>query len=232
MQLIKFKIFGEAVIHGLTTREAGNFCIEDDDPTVYGNHIRLFEQMGLTLSRLVMPIQQHTDIVVEVTSGRGYFRPVESVDGFITDVPGVTLMVRFADCQGVEMFDPVKKVIAAVHSGWRGNAQNIIGKALRQMKDHYHCKPEDILVGVGPSLGPCCAEFSDPTSELPDFMHRYIEGKHVDLWACAEDQVLAAGVSPAHLEMSRICTSCNTDRFFSYRAEKPHTGRMTGFICL
>lgn len=232
MQLIKFKIFGDAVKHGLTTREAGNFCIEDDDPSLLENYQKLFQEMKLDLDGLVMPIQQHTDIVLEVDQGRGYDNPVESVDGFITNVPGVSLMVRFADCQGVLIFDPVKKVVAAVHSGWRGNAQNIIGKALKQMKDHYGCDPENILVGVGPSLGPCCAEFSDPLTELPAFMHKFIDNKHVDLWACSEEQVLSEGVKPAHLEMTRICTSCNTDRFFSYRAEKPHTGRMTGVICL
>ena len=113
------------------------------------------------------------------------------------------------------------------------------------MVEEFDCEAKDILAGVSPSLGPCCAEFSNPFEELPSEMRRYIEaagdgtGGHVDLWQCAVDQLMGAGVAQDHIELAGICTSCNTDEFFSYRAGrrqsgagKPMTGRMAGVIML
>ena len=80
-------------------------------------------------------------------------------DAMITDVPGMGLMIKQADCQAVILFDPRKNVIANVHCGWRGNVKNILGRVVHLMEQRFHCKAEDLVAAIGPSLGPCCAEF-------------------------------------------------------------------------
>ncbi len=246
MQLIRFSHFGEGVIHALSTRHGGvsdgpyralNLRLKNGDvwKNVQKNYAILFEELGVDSGRVAIAHQEHTDKIVRIEEDfeGGIEKPFESVDAFVSNVPGKTLVVRFADCQGVLMYDPVKRVIGAVHSGWRGNTKNIIGKTLRKMIEEYGCDPGDILVGVGQSLGQCCSEFSDPVNELPEFMHKYIdERNHVDLWSCAEDQILEEGVKPENLEILRRCTVCEEEQFFSFRREKGKTGHMVAVIQL
>lgn len=83
--------------------------------------------------------------------------------------------------------------------------------------DKYECNPSDIFAAVSPSLGPCCAEFSDPLNELPKEMHKYVTDKKVDLWECDYDQLKDSGVPENNIEIARICTKCNKDKYFSFR---------------
>jgi len=244
MEILRFKIFApfEEVNCALSTRHGGfsdvpwnslnlGFDLGDIDENVHRNYEKFCSEVDVALDELCWGVQEHTDMVFVMNEALGFDKPMEVSDGFISSEPGVALSVRFADCQGVFMYDPEKNVVAAVHSGWRGNTKNIVGKTVRKMIKEMDCSAEDILVGIGPSLGPCCAEFSDPESELPEFMQKYVDEKRrVDLWKCSMDQLMAEGVNAKNIENMRICTSCNTDKFFSYRAEKPVTGRMCGVI--
>ena len=258
MQLLKFKIFEglEGIRHAISTRHGGvsglgredgewadeisslNLNIKQDvgdsDENIKENYLRLFEAVGCNdeaYEKAAIAIQEHTDEVAIVEGPLGIENPVEGVDGFISTSVGVPLVVRFADCQGVLAFDPVARIVAAVHSGWRGNVQNIIGKTLKRMISEFGCKPENLLVGVSQSLGPCCGEFSDPINELPKFMHKYIDsdGK-VDLWACARDQILDCGILEENLEILGRCTVCEKDDFFSFRRAGGVTAHMAGVI--
>lgn len=213
--------------------------VGDSETNLRENYWRFCGVAGVPMERLVVALQEHSDKILTVDGaaygGRknsSFPEPISGVDGFITDIPGVPLMVRFADCQGVLMFDPVRQVIAAVHCGWRGNVKNIIGKAVKRMVDEFGCDVCDILVGISPSLGPCCAEFSDPSTELPEFMQKYVSGRRVDFWQCSFDQLVDAGVLPEHIEIARRCTVCENDKFFSYRGGQRKTGHMGGVIML
>jgi len=239
-----FKIFNsDQVAHGISDRHGGvspapydslNLAVDDSEDkwsNVAENYRRFCEEVGVDFTRLVVPIQRHTDNILVVKEGFGIEQPIDHVDGFMTNVVGLPLLVRMADCQPVLMHDPVKRVIAAVHSGWRGSVQNIIGKAVRKMGAEFGSNPADILVAIGPSIGPCCCEFTDPYVELPEEFHKYIDKQlTVDFWKCSLDQLAAEGVK--QIELSGVCTSCNTDKYFSYRSEKPKTGRMAALICL
>jgi polyphenol oxidase len=160
------------------------------------------------------------------------------VDAFVTDVPDIALMIKAADCQAILMLDPVKKVVAAVHAGWKGLAQNISAHAVKIMAQRYGCDPANILAGISPSLGPCCAFFSDPEKELPAEFGKYIDKKkRVDLWEFSVAQLVRAGIKRNHVELARICTQCNNGqtiegggRFFSFRGEKGITGRFGSLI--
>ncbi len=242
-----FEPFRDALVHAVSGREGGvspapfdslnlNLKLDGEEENVRKNYELFCGELGISMDDLVVAYQEHTDQVLVVRSREefGIDNAIKGVDGFITDVPGVCLVSRFADCQGVFLFDPVKKVIAAVHSGWRGNTQNIIGKTVLRMKEEFGCDPSDILAAVGQSLGPCCAEFTNPVEELPKEMHKYIldDGKHVDLWQCAFGQLTGADVDKKNIEIARECTKCKSDRYFSFRKAQGPSGHMAGVISL
>jgi len=153
-------------------------------------------------------------------------------DALITHTPGVFLVIQTADCQPVMLVDPHKNVIANVHVGWRGNVQNILGLTIKKMGDIFGCQPSDLQVAVGPSLGPCCAEFVNYRQEFPEALWQYKDERHrFDLWHISSDQLRAAGVARANLHISKICTKCRTDLFYSYRSHKD-TGRFASVIAL
>ncbi|MCX6734343.1 MAG: polyphenol oxidase family protein [Candidatus Peregrinibacteria bacterium] len=259
MHFLKFKIFekfSDVIRHGLSTRnggvsgdEAGKEYLaslnlgqfeEDSKENLEENYKRFCEAVGVKTEELVRANQVHKDDILilkgEVDRGNyGMNKPQGDYDGFITNVNGLALSVRFADCQGVLFFDPVRRVIAAVHAGWRGNVKNIIGKCVRKMVEEFGCSPENIFVGISQSLGPCHAEFSEPEKELPEWMQKYLggeDGRHVDLWQCSFDQLVAEEVPSENIEIMRRCTVCENDIFFSSRAGKGKMGVMGGVICL
>jgi polyphenol oxidase len=153
-------------------------------------------------------------------------------DAMICSARGKTLVLKVADCQPVLLADPVSRVIAGVHSGWRGSVQNIVGKAVYAMKDRFGSNPRDVIAGIGPSLGPCCAEFVNYQTEIPRPLWIYKQRRvFFDFWSMTRDQLIDAGVSDKNIHVSRICTRCRFDIFFSYRRQN-HTGRFAAAIGL
>jgi len=150
--------------------------------------------------------------------------PLPSTDAAITDVPGVAVMVKQADCQGVILLDPYRNVLSVIHCGWRGNAANILSRVVLRMTHEWGCDPDDLLACIGPSLGPCCAEFVDPTIFPKDLLKFRVDETHFDLKAVSRHQLLCAGLRHERIQISTICTRCRTDLFFSYRGEGT-TGR-------
>ncbi len=158
--------------------------------------------------------------------------PNSAGDAMITDIPGLPIGIQLADCQALLLYDPVKAVVANIHSGWRGSIQNIVGTAIRRMQNDFACEAKNIHAAVSPSLGPCCSEFKNYRSELPKEFLGYKDGRdHFNFWAVTRDQLAAAGVSPGHMEFAQICTKCNEHLFFSYR-KKRETGRFAAVITL
>ena len=153
-----------------------------------------------------------------------------TADSIVTDMKEVFLVIWIADCQAVMLYDPEKKVIANVHSGWRGSVKNIIGKCVDKMILEFGCQPGNIMAGISPSLGPCCSEFINYKDEIPETLWKYkIKGKdYFNFWEMSEAQLMDKGVKKEHIENMGICTKCNTDVFYSFREEKT-TGR---FACV
>jgi YfiH family protein len=148
-----------------------------------------------------------------------------SADAVITDAPGLAVLVKQADCQGVILFDPYRSVMAVIHCGWRGNVANILSDAVARMKGEFGCEECDLLACIGPSLGPCCAEFVDH-SIFPEWFQvfRVNSTANFDLKAISRRQLLNAGVREENIHISHICTRCTTDLFYSHRGEG-RTGR-------
>ncbi len=151
-------------------------------------------------------------------------------DALVTAQAASALVIQTADCQSVIMIDPLRRVAANVHSGWRGSIGNIIGSTIEAMAATYGCRPQDLICGIGPSLGPCCAEFINFRQEIPRSYWGYRRcGAYFDFWQISLDQLAAAGVQKPNIRVAGICTKCNQHLFFSYRGDKK-TGRFATVV--
>jgi YfiH family protein len=153
-------------------------------------------------------------------------------DAIVTDLRNKNLVIQVADCQAILLYDPVRHVVANVHSGWRGSIQNVVGKTVSLMNQRFMSNPKDVVAGIGPSLGPCCSEFVNYRTEIPETLWKYkINGKYFDFWSISQDQMKSEGILDENIETSGICTKCRTDLFFSYRGECV-TGRFSAVLGL
>jgi polyphenol oxidase len=154
-------------------------------------------------------------------------------DALVTNVPGAALFIQTADCQSVMVFDPVRRVVGNIHSGWRGSIRNIVGRTVQIMVDRFGSRPEHLIAGIGPSLGPCCAEFIHYRQEIPQAFWPYRrEHDYFDFWRLSTDQLVQAGVPVAQISASGICSRCNPHLFYSYRREGKQAGRFAAVIQL
>jgi len=232
--------------HGIFTRKGGrsqgpyrslntSFSVGDDPRNVQQN--RTIISSCLEPAELLYIRQVHGNEAVVCTqdndssrSGRSN-RPREG-DALVTALKRTLLLVQVADCQSVFLYDPFKKVTANVHSGWRGSIKNVIGRAVKTMETEMQCLAPHIVAGVGPSLGPCCAEFVNYESEIPKEFWKYKDQSDLfDFWSLSRDQLVAAGVVNENIFLSKMCTKCNPKLFFSYRGER-RTGRFAAVIGL
>jgi copper oxidase (laccase) domain-containing protein len=140
----------------------------------------------------------------------------QQADGLTTDVAGLTLTVRAADCQNFILYDPDRSVLCLLHAGWRSMKKRAITEAIRTMQKSWAIDPASLWVGAGPSLCRGCAEFSNPEEEVPE-LSAFIEAKTVDLQAAADAEFIACGVRPEQIDRPLGCTRCQPERFWTYR---------------
>lgn len=232
--------------HGIFTRHFGhstgdfqslNVSLGLGDTADHVRKNRMLVSQVIEAQDLVFVKQVHGDQVVilnpkNIDSYGGNHRALGTGDALVTNVSGKFLATQLADCQSILLYDPVRHVVANVHSGWRGSIKNILGRTVEVMKKYFKCDSAHIIAGIGPSLGPCCAEFVNYRKEIPQIFWRYKSADdHFDFWTLSRDQLTHAGVIGENVETSRICTKCNTETFFSYRGEG-RTGRFAAVIGL
>ena len=232
--------------HGVFTRRDGcsvppfkslntSFGVGDDPQHVKRN--RLAIQSSLNARQMVFARQVHGVAVLVISNEQDQQqlqRAVSppTVDALVTNLKQWFLTVQVADCQPVLLYDTRRRIVGNVHAGWRGSIHNIIGRTVKAMQDAFHSEPADIIAGIGPSLGRCCAEFRNYRREIPHQLWSYKdEDHHFDFWAISFDQLVAAGVRSENIHLSGICTRCNPELFFSYRGEGV-TGRFAAVIGL
>jgi polyphenol oxidase len=232
--------YGE-IVHAVTTRHGGVSAapyhtlnlskgLGDDPAAVEQNMRRTCAALGVVREHVISPNQRHTANVCRVSEDdRGHV--CSGYDALITDRPGVPLLLRYADCTPVLLYDPPHHAIAVIHSGWRGTVQGIASAAVAAMAEAYGSRAADLVAGVGPSIGPCCYEvgpevvdavraaFGQPEGLLPE---QPSGRRHFDLWAANRRWLLEAGVR--RVEVAELCTACHTADFYSHRAEHGHTG--------
>ncbi|CUI17841.1 putative multicopper oxidase [Candidatus Protochlamydia naegleriophila] len=157
---------------------------------------------------------------------------IPQCDGLLSSTPGITLMMTHADCQIGLFYDPHHRIIANIHSGWRGSVQNIYAETISQMQRRFGSNPADLLVCISPSLGPDESEFIHYSYELPEeFWSFQIRPTYFDFWSISEYQLQNAGILPHHIEIARLSTYSNANDYFSYRRDKI-TGRHATCITL
>jgi YfiH family protein len=209
--------------------------VGDDPEAVAANRNRLRQMTAGGIH--VYSCQNHGTTIQTITReslSRGDAMQTQPVpaDALITDVPGIRLLIQTADCQAVMLFDPHRRVVANIHCGWRGSVADIIGLTVARMIGAFGCDPGQMIAAIGPSLGPCCAEFINYQNEIPQQFWRFRVGlHHFDFWRISRHQLISAGLMKDNVHGPGICTRCNPHLFFSYRSAR-QTGRFAALIGL
>ena len=141
----------------------------------------------------------------------------QDADGVITDVPGLTLTLRTADCQSFVIFAPQNYVVGLLHAGWRGLINGAIPQFFVTLNKEFGIDAASTFVAAGPSLCQKCAEFTDPTKELPLIDPKFFDGRCVDLQGIADAELRTCGVLQSNIERHPDCTCCQSDLYWSYR---------------
>ena len=206
------------------------------------------KQLARSVSGIEIPLvvlsQIHSDRIFVIRNNKPFATAPEG-DAMITTQAGILLAIQTADCLPVLLIDPSRKVIAAIHAGWRGLLKSLVMKTIEQMQKDFSTVPAECLAVIGPGIGPCCyevgeemvqrftKEFVSGNSFFRDLTHRDSNSpttKSLDLTAAAKRQLLESGLLPQSIFGVEACTGCRTDLFFSHRAEGGRTGRMMSVI--
>jgi len=188
-----------------------------DNPQHVKKNRELVKEM-VNVSCIVFGKQVHGINIVEITKDNKEI--LHEADGFFTKEKDVALAILHADCQAVILYDPVNEIIAAVHAGWQGLANNIYFAMITALRQKCGTNPKNLLVAISPSLGPQNSEFKNYRKEFPyEFQKFIIKPNYFDLWEVAKDQLLKAGIREENLEIARICNYLNKD-YFSHRRDK------------
>ncbi len=242
------------VVAGVTTRNGGvsrapfnslNLGLNTEDPrhNVEGNLATLTYAFGIAQHQLLMVKQVHGSDIVMVDHKNydvSHFQDVEA-DAIITNQPGLMIGITVADCYPIMIFDPQQRVAAAVHVGWRGAAQGIIGNTIASMQREFGCTPAVLQVAVGPGIS---KEYYVVGKEVRDAFRDPESSGHwkeisteielgqwnLDLRQSCVMQLKKAEIKDSNCDISDLCAYKNRDMLFSYRRDKGQTGRQMGYI--
>jgi len=243
-----FPHLGWGVKHAIFTRLGGlshspfdglnvGHLVGDEDKAVETNHRIIYETLALRAGEVVTARQVHGHSVTAVgPEDKG--RIVPATDGLVTESVGLALMLRFADCLPILLYDPQKRVIGLGHAGWRGTAGLLAQRLAETMREEFGCHLAQVRAGLGPAIGPCCYSVGEEVREavqavLPHSSGAVMEradGIYLDLWEANRWQLRQLGIQ--RIEVGKICTACNTAEFFSHRAEGERTGRFAVLMLL
>jgi len=205
--------------HGVFTELSLAFNDTDPPENVAANLGRAEAALGLPPAAFAR--QTHGTEILTVRPGDGYHprTPAETRPGYdalLAPVPGVSLLIKVADCQAVLLYDPVSRALALAHCGWRGSVLNILGRVVAALAE-AGVPPARLKAAISPSLGPCCAEFVNHRAELPPgFLPFMVRENYFDFWALSRRQLVEAGLDDENIETAGLCSRCSPE-FFSYR---------------
>lgn len=259
VKYITFGIFDAAGLkHGFSTRVGGvspdryqrmnlGFNRGDSYDNVIANHKLFAEAVGYDYKRTVLSGQIHETHIAHVTeadagTGMDGNGGMKGMDGLITDEEGIPLMTFYADCVPLFFYDPVKKVIAAAHSGWRGTVSRMGAVMVDRLASDNGCRREDILAVIGPSICGKCYEVSSDVAErfaeeFPDDIDNIAKKKSndkymLDLWEANRHILTSSGIKAENLEIAGICTFHNPELMISHRKTGGIRGSLAGVIVL
>jgi hypothetical protein len=238
-----------ALRHAVIARRGGNSprpweslnlggTVGDQPERVRANLSRALAAIDLSPSSLSQVWQVHSAQIVRADSPNGAGSPAKA-DGMVTARPELSLLMRFADCVPILVFDPVRIAIGVAHAGWLGTVRGVSIGLVSSMIREFGSKPEDLIAGIGPSIGP------DHYPVGPDVVAQVEAafGAHssqlllpqdgqvlLDLWSANRWQLESAGIGS--IEVAGICTACNLGDWYSHRGERGQTGRFGAVLAL
>ena len=244
-RFISYDRGSDAWAEGLRVAVMNDEDMSEAVPVVRGYRSVLAGQLGTSLDKECITDQKHTNYVhVASSADLGLSdKPLhmQSVDGVVTDIPDVVLTVFGADCPSVYIVDPVRKATGLVHAGWKGTLGRIPEVAIANMVVKFGCDPADMYAAIGPGICRDCYEMGDEIydafasywgrEEADRILSKYpavdSEGReipggkyHLDLREANRMTLLRSGIPEDHIEVSNVCTKCNADTFYSYRAHR------------
>ena len=249
IRYFQFDLFHD-LTHAVFTRRGGlspdpwaslnlGGTVGDDLQRVRENCLRALSAIQLDPASVYDVWQVHGVDVVIAEAPRLPEIPHQQADAILTDKPGLTLMMRFADCVPILLHDPVRGVAGIAHAGWMGTVCGTVRAALDAMQTRFGCKPADIRAGIGPSIGPDHYEIGPDVvvqvrqafGPAADSLLEVRGGStYFDLWSANRLHLEKAGVT--QIDVAGLCTACHTEDWFSHRAEKGRTGRFGAVVAL
>ncbi|MFZ5471294.1 MAG: peptidoglycan editing factor PgeF [Myxococcota bacterium] len=228
------------VPHGFSVREGGvstgpfaslnlGFSVGDARAHVEENLARLARAANLRPEDVQCVSQVHGDVVLHDPAVGA------EADALWTEQPGSAVGVKTADCVPILLVDPVRRRVAAVHSGWRGTDLEISARAIEALV-REGSRPEDMLAAIGPAIQACCYEVSSELAERfrakfgSEVLSEGANQPHLDLARAVHATLRRAGLSPDRIDLLRECTSCDRTRHFSHRRDRGRTGRHLSFV--
>lgn len=207
------------------------------------NYKRICECLKLNCDTIMRPHQTHTDCIEVVEA----IKELNDVDGMITNKPDITLFTTSADCTSLLFYEPIKKIIGAVHSGWRGTLKGISKKAVEKMIQTYKVDPSDVICCICPCIKQCCFEVEEDVKDLFEGEYSRLEGieeiikigsivnekqkYYIDTTKINKQLLKEIGLKEENIIDSGICTKCHPELFHSYRVEKENLGLNAALIC-
>jgi polyphenol oxidase len=249
--------FWPQLTHGIFTRKGGvspgpwnalntGSTVGDDLQNIQHNQRLIYDALSVNSERICTVWQVHGNDTIIVTDPSPDRSWLAKADGMVTDKLDTPLIMRCADCTPVLFHDPIRKVVGLAHAGWRGTVIGAATSVAETMMQTYCCKPTDIQAGIGVSICPDCYQvgeevveavqehFGTLTGGLPDgplVKRDPADGTaYFNLWSANKLDLQRIGLE--QIEVAGICTACNTDEFYSHRAEKGKTGRFAAVISL
>lgn len=249
-----------SITHFISTRTGGiseapydslniSFATGDRDDRVQLNRRKLCAAASIPVESLTASQLIHSDCISVVSKdfrGKGSLdskSAIPNTDSLITNDRGICLFVAVADCVPILIYDPTHNAIGLIHAGRRGTLKQITATTIAALHTHFDSSPKDLVVGIGPSIGPCCYLVQQDTikearAAFSDFGSSFIsristDGTgYLDLWNANEAQLIKAGVQKQNIERADICTLHNRDVFFSARSSTGPTGRFAAGLML
>lgn len=218
------------IYFGISKKASGNMKIQEGNKKILSNWEKFFSQLGIDYDKVLTANLAHGNEILTLSPQNiAEFHNLgwHKEDGLVTNLMDVCLTVTVADCLPLYFYDHKKKVIGIAHAGWRGILKNIAGKMLADMMKNFKCDPKDVIVYLGPHIKKCHFVVTNEVAEK--FIAAGYKGHlarrdgeiSVALAQIVSKQLITKKIPKNNIKVSRECTYCKKDKYFSYRRDKP-----------
>lgn len=232
IKYLEFKVLTDLGIKNMYTLKPSDFSNSKLNEEKQSNYNKVLEFFNVDVKHLIKPYQAHTDNV-EIVDEK---RELENTDGVITKNKELVLCTNNADCILIIVYDKNKKILANIHSGWRGTLKRILEKTLNKMKKEFNSKPSDIHIVISPSIRNCHFEVEKDVEILFEEEFKEIEDKeyivkngnkyYIDTVYLNKKMAEKFGIPKNNIYDCNICSVCNNDKVHSYRKNDNETKYM------